>query len=375
MAEVHRKTDKRVKLVQEMKSLLETQTKHRIDLDLATLVDVQHQVNYQAWKELYNTKLGDFKEAERALKEAVEEFAASKQLATQMQNRAQAKHDDAPYEIQQKFHRRQEETEGKLPLNLPELEGELATLQGSLDLSTGVAPGVIEAFKKRAELIAKLGDSIANQRREVARRETKIERIRSQWLPALQALAAKVSEKFSAAFDRIGCAGEVRISEQGDHYEKWGMDILVKFRDTEQLQLLTGQRQSGGERSLSTILYLMSLTELSRSPFSLVDEINQGMDQRAERAVHDQMVQVTCRPSASQYFLITPKLLPDLRYHERMKVLIINNGEWLPERIDLARFAKRKMAQRNGGIGGAGAAAPSATAGGGASQARAIAAA
>jgi chromosome segregation ATPase len=44
----------------------------------------------------------------------------------------------------------------------------------------------------------------------------------------------------------------------------------------------------------------MSLTELSRSPFSLVDEINQGMDQRAERAVHDQMVEVTCKDTASQ---------------------------------------------------------------------------
>lgn len=53
-----------------------------------------------------------------------------------------------------------------------------------------------------------------------------------------------------------------------------------------------------------------------------------------------------------RYFLITPKLLPNLRFHERMKVrqavlpqlavklstapqvLIINNGEWLPETFD-----------------------------------------
>lgn len=47
-------------------------------------------------------------------------------------------------------------------------------------------------------------------------------------------------------------------------------------------------------------MYLMSLLQLAVSPFSVVDEINQGMDQRAERAVHDQMVQVTCRPEASQ---------------------------------------------------------------------------
>lgn len=55
------------------------------------------------------------------------------------------------------------------------------------------------------------------------------------------------------------------------------------------------------------------------------------MDQRAERAVHDSMVEVTCKPDSCQYFLITPKLLPDLLYHERMKVLCVNNGDWLPE--------------------------------------------
>ena len=51
----------------------------------------------------------------------------------------------------------------------------------------------------------------------------------------------------------------------------------------------------------------MSLTTLAHTPFLLVDEINQGMDQRAERMVHNSMVDVTCKEESSQYFLITPK--------------------------------------------------------------------
>lgn len=43
----------------------------------------------------------------------------------------------------------------------------------------------------------------------------------------------------------IGCAGEVRIGEHED-FDKWTIDILVKFRDSEKMQLLTAQRQSGG---------------------------------------------------------------------------------------------------------------------------------
>jgi chromosome segregation ATPase len=106
---------------------------------------------------------------------------------------------------------------------------------------------------------------------------------------------------------------------------------MVKFRSEEKLQLLTGQRQSGGERALTTIMYLMSLTEEARAPFSLVDEINQGMDARYERMVHNTLVRTTCQKDSCQYFLITPKLLPGLEYHERMKVLCVYNGEWMPE--------------------------------------------
>ncbi|KAI0312233.1 hypothetical protein OF83DRAFT_1067545, partial [Amylostereum chailletii] len=102
-------------------------------------------------------------------------------------------------------------------------------------------------------------------------------------------------------------------------------------RDSEQLQQLTAHRQSGGERSLTTILYLMSTTEQARAPFSLVDEISQGMNQRAERTVHNELAKTTCKEDSGKYFLITPKLLPDLKYHRLMKVLCVNNGEWLPD--------------------------------------------
>ena len=33
----------------------------------------------------------------------------------------------------------------------------------------------------------------------------------------------------------------------------------VKFRESEELQMLTATRQSGGERSVSTILYLVAI--------------------------------------------------------------------------------------------------------------------
>merc|ERR1711966_187452 len=99
-----------------------------------------------------------------------------------------------------------------------------------------------------------------------------------------------------------------------------------------------GQTHSGGERSVSTIMYLMALQDMMVSPFRCVDEINQGLDERNERLVFRRIVaNSTRRPGqqgptdhSGQYFLITPKLLPNLydMEVEAMTVLFIFNGPY-----------------------------------------------
>jgi structural maintenance of chromosomes protein 5 len=139
---------------------------------------------------------------------------------------------------------------------------------------------------------------------------TQITTYRQIWEPRLEKMVGRVSEAFSNAFQSIGCAGEVLLSKkvgdkefgpETDDFEKWSIEIKVKFRETEELQLLTGQRQSGGERSVSTIFYLMALQDMAKAPFRVVDEINQGMDPRNERLVHSRMVAAACREETSQY--------------------------------------------------------------------------
>ncbi|KAG8813005.1 Structural maintenance of chromosomes protein 5 [Serendipita sp. 400] len=218
-------------------------------------------------------------------------------------------------------------------VDLDALEEQRVATQAELASTGQVNRAVIQQYEDRQKKIAALRETIARREHEKEKEERKVQTIKDQWLPELNALIEQVNIRFSAAFDRIRCAGEVRLA-QDDDFNKWAIEILVKFRSNEPLQLLTGQRQSGGERSLTTILYLMSLTGLAKTPFALVDEINQGMDVKYERAVHNELIQVTCAEDSGQYFLITPKLLPNLTYHERVTTLVINNGDYLPETRD-----------------------------------------
>lgn len=85
---------------------------------------------------------------------------------------------------------------------------------------------------------------------------------------------------------------------------------------------------------------------MAQAPFRVVDEINQGMDPRNERMVHERMVEIACREHTSQYFLITPKLLTGLRYDPRMRVLCIASGEHVPSEARQLDFKKLVGLQR-----------------------------
>lgn len=58
-------------------------------------------------------------------------------------------------------------------------------------------------------------------------------------------------------------------------YENYGLQIKVKFRNDGDLQVLDSHTQSGGERALTTAVYLLSLQAITSVPFRCVDEINQ----------------------------------------------------------------------------------------------------
>lgn len=116
--------------------------------------------------------------------------------------------------------------------------------------------------------------------------------------------------------------GEVSLVKS-DSFQSYEVSIKVSFRQGEPLQRLSSMRQSGGEKSLVAILYILALQETSVSPIKLIDEINQGMDEKNERLTHNLLVETSLKLKRTQYFLITPKLLTDLEYSPDIDVFCI----------------------------------------------------
>ena len=210
-----------------------------------------------------------------------------------------------------------------------DIQIEIDVAKAQLEVLTNTSDTVIDEYERRAQDIARLRKKMEGVSVKLKRLDTEIADLKAKWEPRLDDLVSQINNAFAYNFEQIECSGEVGVHKDPD-FEQWAMDILVKFRENEPLQRLTASRQSGGERAVTTIFYLMALQALTQSPFRVVDEINQGMDPRNERMVHRRMVEIACGARSSQYFLITPKLLRGLNYDPKMRILCIASGRHMP---------------------------------------------
>ncbi|KAK9915722.1 hypothetical protein WJX75_003203 [Coccomyxa subellipsoidea] len=194
-------------------------------------------------------------------------------------------------------------------------------------------PRVMQEYEERSARIRKLREDVGNENNTLETLTAALEAKKAEWLPELQRMVGVVNSHFGRALRAMGCAGEVSLFcgcdagfDACNAFDKYAVHIRVRFRDDEELQLLTANRQSGGERAVCTILYIIALQHVTVCPFRVVDEINQGMDQINERKVFIQMVDAACRPGTPQCFMFTPKLLPDLPYSRDVYPMSIFNG-------------------------------------------------
>jgi structural maintenance of chromosomes protein 5 len=188
---------------------------------------------------------------------------------------------------------------------------------------------IVKEFEERARQIAQIENILNDSEGTLERINENFKEIMEEWKPQMQKMVEIINDQFASLFYQLnGLTGDVRLEhneQQPDDVSLWQISIRVQFRKDESAHLLTHFRQSGGEKSVTTILYLLAMQSLAKTPFRVVDEINQGMDVRNERLIHKLIVNNSV---SSQYqdFLITPKLLTDLDYAEHMNILCVYSG-------------------------------------------------
>nr|XP_054376007.1 structural maintenance of chromosomes protein 5 isoform X4 [Pongo abelii] len=172
-----------------------------------------------------------------------------------------------------------------LPNTLDEIDALLTEERSRASCFTGLNPTIVQEYTKREEEIEQLTEELKGKKVELDQYRENISQVKERWLNPLKELVEKINEKFSNFFSSMQCAGEVDL-----HTE------------------------------------------------------NEGMDPVNERRVFEMVVNTACKENTSQYFFITPKLLQNLPYSEKMTVLFVYNGPYMlePNRWNLKAFQRRR---------------------------------
>ncbi|KAG8466510.1 hypothetical protein KFE25_007889 [Diacronema lutheri] len=221
------------------------------------------------------------------------------------------------------------ETWEAMPDNDDAIADELEHVNRKLSTSTADA-SALRRFEANAKAIDDLQRALEAFESEAQGQAHELARRRAAWEPKVREMAEHISAKFSEFFAAFNCVGEVVLHAPAK-MEEYALQIRVKWRPSEELHTLSdGGRDSGGERSVATMVYLIALQDVNPCPFRIVDEINQAMDPTNERRIFECITRaVASQRSRTQYFLITPKLLPDLHYSEQTAVHFIYNGPYM----------------------------------------------
>jgi len=190
---------------------------------------------------------------------------------------------------------------------------------------------VIQLYEQKTATYNELSLKLEKLETSSARNQTKLHKTAKRWKEKLGIICNnKLNIRFKKYMQAMNCDGEVSLDAQ-ERYENYGIKIKVRFREEAALTVLSATSNSGGERSVSTILFLLALQSIHKSCFRAVDEINQGMDERNERLVVSRIVANCWGRDKPQFFLITPKLLPCLNQFScpNVTTLVVFNAEGL----------------------------------------------
>lgn len=150
-----------------------------------------------------------------------------------------------------------------------------------------------------------------------------VEERKTIWSKALQMLLSDTNPLYQEILSHMSATGFVRLVDTED-IESSGLELLVGFRGANPT-VLDAYTQSGGERSVAVIAFLLSLQGKVVSPFRAVDEFDVHMDPRNREAVFKMIFSYFKSRPSTQHVIITPSELTVL--DDNVNLIFVQNTQ------------------------------------------------
>jgi chromosome segregation ATPase len=127
------------------------------------------------------------------------------------------------------------------------------------------------------------------------------------WRTAIQNLIDEITPVYQQVLSTVGATGAIRL-EEGDSIEETGFQLLVGYKGAP-ASVLDPYTQSGGERSVALVAFILSLQSRIISPLRAMDEFDIHMDPKNREAIFKMILSGSKQNSNSQNIVITPSMI------------------------------------------------------------------
>jgi chromosome segregation ATPase len=157
------------------------------------------------------------------------------------------------------------------------------------------------SYAKVYEELRQKADQVAQSRQEVL---TELDKRLLRWRDVLTSFLEEMTGRYNEILGTVGATGAIRILSSRD-IEKCGLEILVGFKGSNPTPL-DAFTQSGGERSIAMMAFLLALQQHITSPFRAIDEFDVHMDPKNRELITNLIMSSSRTMKEGQYVAITP---------------------------------------------------------------------
>ncbi|XP_075001103.1 structural maintenance of chromosomes protein 6 isoform X1 [Calonectris borealis] len=138
----------------------------------------------------------------------------------------------------------------------------------------------------------------------------------------LRLLSLRCKLYFDHLLRARACSGKILFDHKNET-----LSITVQPREEDKAALNDVRSLSGGERSFSTVCFILSLWSITESPFRCLDEFDVYMDMVNRRIAMDMILKVADSQHHRQFILLTPQSMSSLPTSSRIRILRMQDPE------------------------------------------------
>jgi chromosome segregation ATPase len=185
-----------------------------------------------------------------------------------------------------------------------DIDKETAIIKGQLIPLSSISQNVEKMFESHSSLYKEL-----KEKAEIVAENRKITMIELKkrldfWRDEIVKFLSELTIAFNNISAEVGATGTIKLVNEKEINEA-GLDLQVGFSGRKPVSL-DSLAQSGGERSVALMAFLLALQQHIASPFRAIDEFDVHMDPRNREIISRLIVNSAKSMKSGQYVAITP---------------------------------------------------------------------